>query len=72
MGETDVRDRSHRQHMQAHRERRRQEGFRQTMVWLHQQSAAKIDEAVSTGRFKTQSEAVAAAVQHYFGVKEHG
>lgn len=64
-------DRSgHRSRQQAHREQRRAEGYRETVVWLHEDVRHVIDQNIEAGRFKSQSEALGTAIEEFFVRKE--
>jgi metal-responsive CopG/Arc/MetJ family transcriptional regulator len=60
----------HRTRMAQHRQQRRAEGLRETVIWLPAQVQAHIDQEIAAGRFKNRSEALSAAVERFFALKE--
>lgn len=52
------------------RQNRRQLGFRETTIWIHQDVKARIDEMISSGRYESQSAALTHAVEQFFGATE--
>jgi metal-responsive CopG/Arc/MetJ family transcriptional regulator len=55
----------HRIRMAHHRQQRRQEGLRETVVWLHEDVQRQIDELVEAGQFKNRSEVMSAALREF-------
>lgn len=52
------------------RQHRRQLGFRETTIWIHQDVKARIDELISSGRFESQAAALNHAIEQVFGSTE--
>lgn len=56
----------HRTRMAQHRQQRREQGYRETVVWLEAQVQERIDREIAAGRFKNRSEALSAAIESFF------
>lgn len=65
MGQERVK-RAGRYHQANHRRQRREQGYRETVVWLQDRLQRQIDELIAAGKYRNRSEALTDAVERFF------
>lgn len=57
--------------MAAFRKQRRDHGYRETMIWLHESVREQMDAAITAGRFNSRSDLMTAAVEELLKREVH-